>query len=205
LTSRHPFAAFVLPLTVPNVRGMVRALFLLLALLTVGFPASADADDPRLDRLFAQLREARTDGEIASLMSQIGGIWQSSGSEALDLLMARAGEAMEKGAPDIAFELYDKIVDLAPRYAEGWRRRGALQAAEGNGDEALSDLREALQLEPRHFGALNDVARLLEAEGDVRGALEALRRLSEIIPYAEGMRQRILKLEDAVKAQRDPI
>lgn len=167
--------------------------------------AWATPDAARLDRLFLQLREARGQSEIAALMTQIASQWAASGSDTIDLLMSRAAEANEKGAPDIALDLLDRILILAPDHAEAWRRRGALQAQEGNGEDAIGDLREALKLEPRHFGALNEIARILEESGDARGALEALRRLAELIPYAEGLRQRLLKLEDAAKAQRDPI
>jgi tetratricopeptide (TPR) repeat protein len=184
---------------------MIRAAFLMFICFAFAAGARATPDDPRLDRLFAQLQEARTEPEIASLMQQVGGIWLASGSDTIDLLMARAAEANAKGAPDVALDLLDRIVGLAPRYAEAWRRRGALQAAEGNPDEALDDLREALRLEPRHFGALNEIARLMEEAGDAAGAAEALRRLSQIIPYAEGLRQRLQSLEGAAKTQRDPI
>ena len=181
--------------------------FVLIAVFSIACGAAAWAapQDARLDRLFLQLREARGQGEIAALMTQIASHWAVSGSDTVDLLMARAAEANEKGAPDIALDLLDRIVLLAPDYAEAWRRRGALQAQEGNGEDAIGDLREALKLEPRHFGALNEIAKILEASGDARGASEALRRLSELIPFAEGLRQRLLKLEEAAKAQRDPI
>lgn len=184
---------------------MIRALLIFVVCFAFVPAARAVPDDPRLDRLFAQLQEARTEPEIASLMQQVGGIWSASGSDTIDLLMARADEARAKGAPDVALDLLDRIVRLAPRFAEAWRRRGALQAAEGNPDEALDDLRETLRLEPRHFGALNEIARLMEEAGDPAGAAEALRRLAEIIPHAEGLRQRVQKLEIPAKAQRDPI
>jgi tetratricopeptide (TPR) repeat protein len=184
---------------------MMRILIFLFVLLGLSAPAHAVPDDPRLDRLFLQLREARTEAEISSLMGQIGGIWIASGSDTIDLLMQRADEAASKGAPDVALDLLDRVISLAPGHAEAWRRRGAVQAAEGNGEEALGDLREALRLEPRHFGALNEIARILEEGGDHRGAAEALRSLEALIPHVEGLRQRLLKLEDASKAQRDPI
>lgn len=177
-------------------------MFAILLSLIFAVPTQAVQDDPRLDRLFQQLAEARGEGEIASLTAQIGGIWGASGSDTIDLLMDRAKEANAKGAPDLALDLYDRIVTLNPRYAEAWRQRGAIQLQEGNGEDALGDLREALKLEPRHFGALNDIVRILDESGDVSGALDAMRRLAQIIPHAEGMRQRLLKLEDAAKAGR---
>ena len=91
------------------------------------------------------------------------------------------------------------MVELAPNYAEAWRRRGALYAADGDDEDALGDLREALRLEPRHFGALDQISRLLEAQGDTSAALEACQSLATLIPQAEGLRQRMLRLQGAGK------
>jgi tetratricopeptide (TPR) repeat protein len=167
--------------------------------------ARAGQDDPRLDRLFVQLEQARTQPEIATLMVQISGIWLESGSSIADLLLARAEEAQAKGAPDIALDLLDRIIDIAPRFAEAWRRRGALHAADGNMEDAVGDLRETLRLEPRHFGALDQLGRILEAGGDAPGALEAFTRLSEIVPFADGLRQRLERLKGEDKPAAPPI
>jgi tetratricopeptide (TPR) repeat protein len=158
-------------------------------------PVHAAQDDPRLDRLFVQLQQARTQAEISTLMVQISGIWMESSSPSIDLLLARAEEAKDKGAPDIALDILDRVIDISPRFAEAWRRRGALHAADGNQEDAISDLREALRLEPRHFGALDQLGRILEEGGDGPGALEAYSRLAEIVPFVEGLRQRLQRLK----------
>ena len=165
----------------------------------------ADQTDPRLERLFSQLVISRTQPEIASLMVQINDIWRQSGSDSLDLLMTRASEVNAKGAPEVALAILDEVVDLAPKFAEGWRLRGAVHAAHGDDEEALSDLREALRLEPRHFGALDQIGRLLETQSDIQGALEAYKRLAEIIPQAEGLRGRLQKLESTAPQAQPPI
>lgn len=183
---------------------MILGLFLLFAAASLSSKASAQ-DDPRLDRLFVQLAAARTEPEIAALMGQISGIWARSGSPSLDLILERAQEAEVKGAPDVALDLYNAAVDLRPRFAEAWRRRGALHAKEGDDEEAMSDLREALRLEPRHFGALDQIGRLLEAQNDAAGAVEVYRRLLAIIPQAEGVRQRVNKLAPAAQKPEAPI
>lgn len=170
---------------------------LLAAISLSAVPCSADQTDPRLDRLFVQLQEARTEQEITALMLQITGIWAQSGSDTIDLLFARAREAQDKGAPEVAYELMDKVVALAPRFAEGWMRRGVLNADNESVEEAISDLREALKLEPRHFGALDQMGRVMETMGDPQGASEAYERLLQIVPQAEGVRQRLNKLNAA--------
>jgi tetratricopeptide (TPR) repeat protein len=174
--------------------------FLLTVAATVVGVARADQTDPRLGGLFNQLEIARTEPEIRSLMRQIGDIWNHSGSDSIDLLMARAQEAQSKAAPLVAIDILDEVVDLVPRYAEGWCLRGMVNAAEGNDEEALSDLREALRLEPRHFGALDQIGRLMETQDDTVGAVEVYKRLLEIIPQYDGLRLRLKKLETPVPA-----
>ena len=74
----------------------MRNLLLVVALL-LGLPGSALADqnDVRLDRLFNQLAAVRTPTEAAGPVAQIDTIWAQSGSDTVDLLMARAASVVE--------------------------------------------------------------------------------------------------------------
>ena len=57
---------------------------------------------------------------------------------------------------------------------------------------ALSDIREVLSREPRHFGALSGLGLILQEIGDEKHALEAYRRALAIDPHLENV-------EDAIK------
>jgi tetratricopeptide (TPR) repeat protein len=168
-------------------------------------PARADQTEPKLDRLFTQLALARNTPEIDLTMREIGQIWLRSGSDSVDLLMTRAGEAAANGGPGTARAILDTVIELKPEFAEAWRQRGAILAAAGEDGEAIRDLRKTLDLEPRHFGAWDQMGRLLESQKDYKSALECYRNIIALIPFGEGLRTRIELLEALIAQAPPPI
>lgn len=154
------------------------------------FPARADQNDPRLDRLFAQLVAVRTLPEAAALEAKIMEIWSRSGSDTVDVLMTRAGTALEAQDYATAKRLLDSVAEMKPAYAQAWFRRAELLLAMDSQQEAAADLEKALALEPRHFHALALVGQIAEAAGDKRAALAAYRRAVTLNPMLESIARR---------------
>ena len=152
--------------------------------------AYADQSDQRLERLFHQLSAVRTAMEASDLESQITAIWLKSGSDTVDVLMARAQSAVEVQDLATAKKLLDAVVEMKPDYAEVWYRRAELLLAMDSQQEAASDLAKALELEPRHFKALAIAGRLAEAAGDKPAALAAYRRAVALNPMMEAIARR---------------
>jgi Flp pilus assembly protein TadD len=63
---------------------------------------------------------------------------------------------------------------------------------------ALSDIREVLAREPRHFGALSGLGIILQEIGEDRHALDAFRRALAIHPHLERVPEMVKKLSDKV-------
>jgi len=157
--------------------------------LCVGFQASADQKDPRLDKLFAQLKAAATDEDGMAIESQIWDIWMKSGDENVDALMAIGVAAMDNSDLPQAYQAFDRIVHLAPNFAEGWNKRATVLYYMGRFKESLGDIDKTLALEPRHFGALSgrglcDVELKLEKE-----ALDAFEQALAVNPHMPMIRQ----------------
>lgn len=153
-------------------------------------PADSDkttADDAadRLDKLFAQLAEAKSERarERVAMMIQVE--WASSGSPTVDLLMLRAHTAMQNKDPALALDLLDGVVRFKPDFAAGWNRRAAASFMTGNYGKALVDLERTLALEPRHWGALTGLAAIQQSLGDEKAALATYKRILEIYPDME--------------------
>jgi Flp pilus assembly protein TadD len=70
-----------------------------------------------------------------------------------------------------------------------------------NYTEALRDLNETLQLEPRHFGALGGLALLLNELGDKEGALSAYRKVLKVYPHLPGAQEAVEQLSEEVEGQ----
>jgi tetratricopeptide (TPR) repeat protein len=168
------------------------------------FPARADQNDPRLDRLFTQLVAVRTLPEAAAIESKIMEIWAQSGSDTVDVLVARAGLAVTAQDFATAKKLLDSVAEMKPAYAQGWFRRAELLFAMDSQQEAAADLEKALALEPRHFHALALIGRIAEAAGDKGAALAAYRRAVTLNPMLESIARRAGQLTNDTETKPPP-
>ena len=166
---------------------MLRALAAaaLLALL----PARADQTDSRLNDLFGALATA-TKPEIAQPIEQeIWKIWVETESPTTELLFARGTGMIQAGDLDLALQLLDTVVLLNPGYAEGWNMRATLYALRDDYPAAIADTRKVLELEPRHFMALQGLGEMLQSLGDNKAALRAYEAALKINPSLEQAKQ----------------
>ena len=139
----------------------------------------------RLDTLFERL--ARTDDPgWESVQNDIWLHWSQSGSASIDLLLLRAGRAMESGDHELALRFLNDLVRLAPNFAEGWNKRATVYYLIGEYGRSVADIERTLALESRHFGALSGLGMILELLGDKKGAMRAYRRGLEIHPNLPG-------------------
>jgi hypothetical protein len=98
----------------------------------------------RLDELFARL--ARKDDKWESVQNEIWLMWSQSGSPAMDLLLLRAGRAMDSGDGELALRYLDDLVRLAPDFAEGWNKRATVTMP-SNPKHAIDIARPAMDLQ----------------------------------------------------------
>lgn len=163
--------------------------------------ALAAAPPTPIDKLFAQLKTAERPEDAKPLETQILASFLRSGSASVDLLMGRADAALQAGNKDIARKLYDSVTDIAPRYAEGWHRRGVMQSEAGQDAQAMISLQKTVELNPRHFEALEQLGEMLEDYGDKPGALKMYRRAQALDPQFEGLQRHIDGLSRDVEGQ----
>ncbi len=182
----------------------MRILFLLLSLMCgAAVPASADQNDPRLERLFNQLSGVRTAPDSQTIIAQIDSIWQRSGSDTVDLLLARGASAREVDDADTAMKIFDVVAEMRPRFAEIWYQRAELLVAMDSQQEAASDLAMAISLEPRHFRALALLGRLADLSGNKAAALAAFRKAVAVNPMLEAAAKRAGEL--TFEVERKPL
>ena len=147
-----------------------------------------------LDELFKRLAAARDLDEAKGLEGAIERVWLRSGSDTADLLMSRALAVWQGGDLRLARSLLDRIVTLEPGWAEGWNKRATLRFLTEYAKGSQSDAERALQLEPRHYGALAGLALIFEQAGDKRKALEALRKAEALDPQRKDISDKADKL-----------
>jgi len=66
---------------------------------------------------------------------------------------------------------------------------------------SLADIRQVLQREPRHFGALSGLGLILQDIGGDEQALEAFRRALAVYPRLERIPDLVKKLSDKVEGR----
>jgi tetratricopeptide (TPR) repeat protein len=154
----------------------------------------AERREARLRELFARLAHSASEHEASAVEREIWSAWLATDDEAAVPWIRRGLAAMEARDFDAALQAFDRVVELAPDYAEGWNKRATLHWLRGQYEESLADIDRTLALEPRHFGALSGLAMIREAQGRPFEALEALEALMQIHPRLPQLRDRIEQL-----------
>ena len=113
--------------------------------------------------------------------------------------MARIAAAASDEAA--AKKLIDAVTAIAPRYAEGWHTRAAMENAAGDDTAAMVSLQKTVQLNPHHFTAMIELGDLLQEYGDKAQALKLYRRAVALNPQLEGADRRIRELTRDVEGQ----
>lgn len=160
----------------------------------------AAAPGSALDALFEELRQPDLE-HWQRVETRIWREWSRSGSAAMDLLLQRGRDALQAGETAAAIEHLTALVDHAPDFAEGWNARATAFYMAGHYGPALDDIRTALALEPRHFGALSGLGLILEEMGRLETALEAYRASLAIHPHLQAARDGVARIERRLGGQ----
>jgi tetratricopeptide (TPR) repeat protein len=168
---------------------MMRALVIALAVVIgLASAARADQNDPRLGPLFASLKATKDPKEGARITHQIWALWFDSDRPAVKELIRRGQVHLRLNRIAIAAALFDRVVKIAPNFAEGWNRRATVRYLQGDYEGSLRDIERTLKLEPRHFGALSGRGLVLVKLGRDRAALAAFRQALAINPHLPAAR-----------------
>jgi len=143
----------------------------------------AAARDARTDPLFAELAESEEPNSGLAAASRIWSIWAEAPDSRAQEMLDRGMERIRWGAFGDAEAWLTQLVDYCPDYAEGWNQRAFARFLANDLDGALADLERALDLEPRHFGALAGRGLTLLRQGRQLLGMTAIRRAVEIHPW----------------------
>jgi tetratricopeptide (TPR) repeat protein len=151
-------------------------------------------------QLLEQLKKADSPEAAKPIEEKLAGLYRASGSPSIDLLMTRA-RAVALSDKKAARKLINAVTNIAPRYAEGWRTRAALESEMGEDAAAMVSLQKTVLINPRHFMALVELGDLLQEYGDKAQALKLYRQAAALNPQMEGAEMRIRELTRAVEGQ----
>ncbi len=159
-----------------------------LILICASAPSWSDQNNPELDELFRLLHEVTSPTEAAVLTRQIWQNWYQSDNKAIESLMRRGEVSIRSGELERAVEIYTRVIDIDPGFAEGWNRRATAYYMMGQYQSSTEDVVETLKLEPRHFGALSGQGMIYTQLRKIDLALEYYERALEVNPHMTGVR-----------------
>jgi tetratricopeptide (TPR) repeat protein len=141
----------------------------------------AAALSPRLDALFRKLAANADDPMAFEIEDAIWEAWTGHADPDLAARMNQAIAAIAACDYDRGRTILNDLVARAPDYAEAWNKLATLEFLAGRDRESVAAIARALELEPRHFGAISGFAQICLRNGDpgsARLAFEAALRLN---------------------------
>ena len=155
----------------------------------------------KLSNLYQQLAGAQDKQDADFISATIQRLWLKSGSETVDILMSRAIHMVQEEDLDLALEILDAVVEIAPKFSEGWNQRATVHFLKRDYEDSLGDLRRVLAIDPHHFKAVNGLGLILQELGEKSAALKAYRKALQLNPFLSETQRAIKELQRDVEGQ----
>ena len=185
----------------PQIFGLVWAILgIIAAAITVPVQACADQNDPKLDDLFIALQASPSETQAANIEIEI---WTRWGDHPYDPFanrqMKKGIELMNSGHLVAAENVFSRIINSHPDFAEAWNKRATVRFFRGNDTGSASDILQVIKLEPRHFGALSGLGMIRVRAGNFEGALQAYKAAQRMNPHLRQIKAIIDQLGKKLK------
>ena len=167
-----------------NMRVIFKILIVSISILFASKIALADQNDPRLNNLFKKLNETENQDEIRDLISDIWNIWYEVDDPKVIEYFEKGIQAMNLRNYPLAIRFFNNLIEEDPNFAEGWNKRATVHFMMGNYDQSMNDIVKTLELEPRHFGALDGMGLIFIHQGQFQQAIDVYDKMLEIFPFS---------------------
>ena len=121
--------------------------------------------------------------------------WCRSGDSEADRLFRSGVEAMQENRLADAEEFFDRVIEMASNFAEGWNKRATVRYMRQDFKGSVADCQETLARNPHHFGASSGQGLCHMSLGEFREAAVCFRRALEIHPHLEAVRHNLALAE----------
>tara|TARA_B110000014_G_scaffold250384_1_gene226556 strand:- start:202 stop:756 length:555 start_codon:yes stop_codon:yes gene_type:complete len=169
------------------------------------FTHAANAGDKQtfeLNNLFAQLKALNNSLEAKKVEDKIWKLWTTHPSEdSLTELLAKGSEYMMQNQLTSAHNVFSKVIELDPKWAEGWNKRATVLYIMGNFELSQKDIDMVLSLEKRHFGALSGQGLVQTALQNYERAIDSYKEAHKIYPSSQSTLQMIEQLSILIQKE----
>ena len=133
--------------------------------------------------LFDRIREAPNEMAARPLSNELWALWTLAPDAQAQELLERGMRARGSYNYLEARDAFDRLTEYCPEYAEGFNQRAFVNFLTQNFTAALVDLDRAIELSPRHVGAISGKALTLIGLGREEEAQEVLREAVGLNPW----------------------
>lgn len=141
------------------------------------------ASQDKLDALFVQLKNAPDESRAREAENAIWQQWLLSGDEQIDAMMRDAMRRRSSYDFDGALDVLNEVIALKPDYPEAWNQRATVYFHQQQYEQSLEDVARALELEPRHFGAMAGRGVIRYFQGKPALAIQNIQQAAKYHPY----------------------
>ena len=167
-----------------NFRVMFRVISIIIFLLLSITSVKADQNDPRLNNLFKKLNKTENQQEISDIIKDIWDIWYEVDDPKVIEYFEKGIQAMRIRNYPLAVRFFNNLIKEEPNFAEGWNKRATVYFMMGDFDKSMQDIIKTLELEPRHFGALDGMGLIFIHQGQYQEAIDVYDKMLEIFPFS---------------------
>jgi tetratricopeptide (TPR) repeat protein len=122
-------------------------------------------------------------------------LWCRAGDAETERLFRAGVEAMQRRQHDEAQELFSRVIDRNPDFAEGWNKRATVRFLRSDFAGSIADCRETLARNRNHFGAACGQGLCHMSLGEFREAAVCFRRALDIHPHLAAARHNLALAE----------
>lgn len=135
--------------------------------------------------------------EVAS--NALWDLWSRAAGHKAFRQVRAAGQAMDRQALSEALQILNSVIERHPRFPEGWNRRATVFWQMGQFRESIRDARNAVALNPNHFGAWQGMGLCHVHLGNIEEACRCLRKALQITPHDASVRELLRRCEDVLR------
>ena len=167
-----------------NFRVMFRVISIITFLFLSITSVKADQNDPRLNNLFKKLNKTENQQEISDIIKDIWDIWYEIDDPKVIEYFEKGIQAMRIRNYPLAVRFFNNLIEEDPNFAEAWNKRATVYFMMGDFDKSMQDIIKTLELEPRHFGALDGMGLIFIHQGQYQQAIDVYDKMLEIFPFS---------------------
>ena len=161
----------------------------------------ANTINEQLNKLFDDLKISSESSSFL-IEQKIWKLWSTHpDDEKLTTLLAEGSAAVNNNQLTEAINIFTKVIELDPNWAEAWNKRATVFYLVGQFQKSQDDIDKVLNLEKRHFGALAGQGLVNIQLKNFEKAIKSYQKALEIYPSMRSPEIMIKEIEALIKQE----